>query len=208
MLWTGLLLTLALSLDGFIVGMHYGIRRIKIPFGSLVIIGACTALGMGASMAFGEGFSGLISVEGAHVLGGGVLIALGLWQLLQAWLEYVRRQNRTSRRALFRLRVRPLGVVVQVLADPTQVDHDDSGVIDVKEALVLGVALGLDTLAAGFAAAMLGFALPLAAGVAGGLLLLVWVGLRYGHRFGPAALGGRGMFIPGLVLVIMGILQL
>lgn len=162
---------------------------------------------MGTSMLFGESLSGFISVEGAHALGGGLLVALGLWQLLQAWLEYVRRAGASRSAALLKLRVRPLGVVVQVLADPGQIDHDSSGVIDVTEALLLGVALGLDTLAAGFAAAMLGFELPLVGAVSGGLLLLVWAGLKYGSRFGPAALGGRGVFLPGALLVIMGILQ-
>ncbi len=49
-----LIIALALSVDGFGVGMAYGLKRIKIPLTSMLIIAFCTALAMGISMMFGQ----------------------------------------------------------------------------------------------------------------------------------------------------------
>src|SRR5699024_11211761 len=44
-----------------------------------------------------------------------------------------------------------------ILKDPTKADNDESGIISISEATVLGIALALDAFAAGFGAAMLGY---------------------------------------------------
>lgn len=210
MVGSGLFLSLALSIDGFIVGLHYGLRRIVLPFRSRLILAGCTGGGMALSMLFGELVLVVLPLKSTSMLGGGLLIALGVWQLLQALADYVRARVEdlpAGTHSLMRVRIRPLGIVVDILTDPTHVDQDASGVIDTREALLLGVALGLDTLGAGFAAAMIGFGWPLVVGVTASLLLLLWAGLLAGRRWGRRLLGRRGMFVPGAILVLMGTLQ-
>lgn len=210
MLFTGLLLTIALSLDGFIVGLLYGMRRISLPWRSLAILGLCTSFGMGVSMLSGGVIAEMIPESMAGLLGGALLIALGLWQLVEGWREYLRTGAPSARaglQSLLKLNIRPLGIVVHVLADPVRADRDRSGVIDKKEAWVLGVALGLDALAAGFAAAMIGFGPILIASVGLGLLVLVKAGVAAGSRVNRLPLGRKGMFVPGVILIVMGLLH-
>lgn len=76
------------------------------------------------------------------------------------------------------------------------------------EAWVLGVALALDSVAAGLGAAMAGFSpvgLPMTA--AGGSLALMLIGSR-GARFLPFRLEGRWAMLHGLVLVGLGLYRM
>lgn len=109
---------------------------------------------------------------------------------------------------LLRIHIRGLGIVVQVLREPGRADMDRSGAIDAGEAFVLGAALGLDALAAGFGAALIGFRLSAVAVVAAAQLLLTWLGLRLGRDYGARWLGKRGFYVPGVILILIGLLQL
>lgn len=211
MVWSGVLLTLALSADGFVVGLHYGMRRIRLPWGSWAIIGASSALGMATSMLFGDVLAGRLSPGGAKTLGGALLIVLGSWQLLQGYSEYLRSERRSGsdpHKPLLKVRLRSLGLVVQILADPVRADADRSGTIDAREAALLGAALGADTLAAGIGVAMLGFGPAMILAVSLGLLALLAAGIWVGARSSALGLDGRGGLLPGLILVAAGLLQI
>lgn len=215
-LLSGLVLALALSVDGMIVGIQYGMRQVRIPTGSLVVIGLCTAVGMSSSMLAGRLFAADVSHETATTIGGLTLVALGLWQLSQGSAEYLRRLGREAWRRgeggeypeLAFIRIPAMGVIVKIVADPLEADTDRSGSIDLKEALALGIALGLDTLAAGFAASMLGFRPWLIVLVAAAILLLVRLGVALGRRLDHRLPGNKWLLVPGLVILVTGIAHL
>ena len=69
--------------------------------------------------------------------------------------------DKKSKEAVAVFRIRPLGLVVKILREPTVADTDTSGMIDIKEALLLGSALALDALGAGLGAAATGYNLSL-----------------------------------------------
>lgn len=204
-----IIFALALSLDGLFAGLAYGLREIHIPLRSMLTVATCTLVGMSGSMLLGNFASGLISERTTQLIGATVLGGIGLWQLFQGWLEYMRRNTGELHNAIFRFQVKDLGFVVQVLREPTLADADRSGIIDTKEALLLGAALGMDSFGAGFAAALLGF---------GGLMLiplvtlsqpmLTWIGLQLGRRFGPRLARGKGLLLPGVILCLLALLQL
>jgi len=150
-------LALALSVDGLAVGLAYGIRRIEVSRYMLALIAVCTFLLMGISIQLGGLAAELFSPLLARRLGGGVLVGVGLWQLAQGLLERAgARGDSPDPRVLVRLRIRSLGLVVQILRDPCGADLDGSGSIDGGESILLGVVLGLDAVGAGFGAAMTG----------------------------------------------------
>ena len=65
--------------------------------------------------------------------------------MLLGWLENRRqalRKKGAHPQVLARQRLRSLGIAVQVLQEPAYADRDHSGIIEPKEALLLGVALG------------------------------------------------------------------
>ncbi|MDQ7794895.1 MAG: sporulation membrane protein YtaF [bacterium] len=202
-LLSSLALAVALSLDGLGVGVAYGIRGIRVPVCSLGILGVCTGGLMAVSMTAGQFLASLTARAGT--VGGLLLVAVGTWQLVQGWRNYLTGLE-DSKRPLLHLRVTVLGVAVQVLRDPVQVDVDNSGTIDTRESLLLGGALGLDAFAAGFAAAMVGFPLWIVPAVIITCMVFVAVGAWLGVR---AVSGRRAFFaLPGLLLIAIGLMRL
>lgn len=78
-----LLLAFAVSLDGFGVGITYGVRKIKIPFLSILIISICSGLVILLSMRAGVALSGWMSPHAASVVGAVILIGIGIGALVQ-----------------------------------------------------------------------------------------------------------------------------
>lgn len=205
-IWPALVITIALSVDGFGAGMTYGMRKLRVPWASVGVVGACTATAITVSMLVGTALVQWVSLSWAQRGGGLLLIVLGTWHLIQ---EVVRRRVPYSRDAqVLQIRIRSLGLMIQVLKDPESADLDKSGVLDVKEAFLLGAALGLDALATGFAAAMAGFSLWLIPVVTVGQMLMFQGGVTVGNRGGLAWLGKRGAMVPGLLLIILGLVRI
>ncbi|MGO4730164.1 manganese efflux pump [Paenibacillus sp. 1781tsa1] len=78
-----LALALALSLDGFGVGITYGLRRTKIPLLSIAVISICSGLVIALSMQVGVLLSHVVSPDIASIVGAVILIGIGAWSLLQ-----------------------------------------------------------------------------------------------------------------------------
>ena len=55
------------------------------------------------------------------------------------------------------IELKRIGIVIQILRTPQMADVDRSGIISASEALLLGIALSLDSFGAGLGAAMIGF---------------------------------------------------
>lgn len=212
--WSAAALALALSIDGLAVGIAYGMRGIDVPLRSLLIIGSCSALCFSAALLIGRFVAGVVDVSTPHLIGSSILIVLGSWHIIKGWSDRSRRSARDgsgsepSWATLMRVRIRALGIVVQVLREPGKADMDRSGAIDATEALVLGVALGLDATAVGFGAAFMDVGFAFVGVVAGSQLLLTWVGLYVGRKFGVRWFGDKGYYVPGLILILIGLLQL
>lgn len=204
-----LIFALALSLDGLFAGVAYGVRGIHIPKRSMAIIACCTMVGMSISMILGDLARDLISERTIQLLGACILGSIGLWQMFQGWVEYLRQSASEEPRGVVRLRVRDLGIVVQILREPVLADKDASGRIDPKEAILLGTALGMDSFGAGFAAALLNLGgLMIVPAVALGQVLFTATGLQLGRRFGKRLARGKGLLLPGAILCLLAIFQL
>lgn len=203
-LWTALILAAALSVDGFGVGVSYGIRKIKIPFRSLLVICLTSALAMTVSMVSGHVIGAFFSAVVARRVGAFILVLVGLWILIHAWGQNQGPDN-DGQRLLFRIAIPPLGVVVQILKEPAVADLDQSGEINVRESAFLGAALSMDAFGAGFGAALAGFSLLICPLTALVQLFFVYGGLRLGKRCGLGFMGEKVAFIPGLVILGIGL---
>ena len=182
-----LLLAFALSLDSFGVGVTYGLRKMKIPLLSILIISLCSGVVICVSMQVGVLLAKVVSPNVASEVGAVILVIMGCWSLVQMLLQkekerdnghqssvevetdivgvssvveqssVLEKTEEPSKSAVFSLELRRLGIVVQILRTPSSADMDASGSISSMEALVLGVALSLDAFGAGLGAALLGF---------------------------------------------------
>lgn len=59
-------LAFAVSIDGFGVGLTFGMRKMKIPLRSIAVISVCSALSLGIAMVIGQFISQLISIGAAE----------------------------------------------------------------------------------------------------------------------------------------------
>ena len=220
-----LVLACAVSLDGFGVGITYGLRRIRIPIVSVLIIALCSGIIIWLSMKAGDWLSGFLPEFAAKLIGSALLIVIGCWALFQLRSGKDVKRSESEEKAsvsnpgqlgdagnaplVMMLELKRLGLVIQILRTPQAADVDRSGTISASEAIMLGVALSLDAFGAGLGAAMLGLpALPTALTIAvcSGIFLLF--GVSIGYRFSSWS-GMRVLsFVPGILLVVMGIMKL
>ena len=207
-----ILFALALNIDSFVAGLAYGARQIKVPLLSLLIISLISMAAISISMAGGKVLLVLIPEAMAHRLGGLLLMFVGFWVLLQT-----RRANRTEKdrsrensvARLFKIQIRPLGLVIQILKEPVRADQDSSGTISPQEAVLLGTALAMDSFAAGFAVSMLGFSAGFTVLVVGlGHFLLTYLGILLGRAIMLRGMGQQICVLPGCILILLGLYKI
>lgn len=204
MLWAIILFSCALSLDGFGVGLSYGMRKIKITLMSLVLISFSSALAVSLSMLLGKMTACFFAPSTANLVGAVILIVVGCWLFLQNLILNMLPVEKT-----YSIKVNTLGLVINILKEPQKADFDKSGVIDAKEAVFLGVALAMDALGAGFGAAMSGYSplfTPLF--VAGAKLIFISSGLYIGKQFRIKYLKGEMTLLPGGIIILLGFSKL
>lgn len=209
------LLALALSLDSLTVGLLYGVRGIKLPWGAMAVVSGASGLLLAVAMSGGRVLSEILPAGVAQRLGALLLVGVGLWITYQTWRSHGRpaatpepSPGPGGPRKVWRLRLGSVGIVIEILREPGAADLDHSGHISLSEACFLGIALALDSVAAGLGAAMAGFSpvgLPLAA--AGGSLGLMLLGSR-AARLLPFKLDGPWAMLHGVVLVLLGLYRM
>jgi putative sporulation protein YtaF len=223
------LLSFAVSLDGFGVGITYGVRKIKIPVSSILIISACSGLIILLSMMVGVALTNWMSPHGASMVGAIILIGIGLMALLQ----FVRSGDREAdggRRVnedgsgtlegngqgqalidapVLKMELKVFGFIIQILRTPSAADMDRSGSISPGEAFLLGTALSLDAFGAGIGAALVGFPpLLTAVLIAAASGLFLWSGTRVGFWASGFRWVRQLSMLPGIILIAMGIFKL
>lgn len=205
-----LLLGLAVSIDGFVAGIAYGLKSIRMPFASLSIVGIvasiCTAVAMVMAYMVGQ----FIHTDIAIGLGALLLIMLGLWSLFQQYLTkgvatYEMDGEVTARKLTFSLG----RLVINIMAKPETADVDRLGFISSLEAVFLGLAVGADAMVGTFAAALMG-SLPLYTPIAIGVIHMICIAGGYysSQKFFPEKLKKRFPYLPGTLLILLGLIRL
>jgi len=211
-----MLMAVALSLDGFGVGLAYGLRRIRIPMSSLIAIALCTVFAMGISMLFGRWVTLWLKFIPVQILGATILLALGVFQLGRAiwnrkrefFPEAVPAMAVTVQKPVlepvFRFQLSLFGFVIQVLKTPDIADVDGSGAISLRESLLLGCALALDAFATGIGAAMAGMTFSIISIVALTLMVMLRLGQQMAGKI-PENWTVNAEYLPGVVLILIGL---
>lgn len=214
--FTGLiLLTIAVSLDSFGIGISYGLSRIHVPLTSIFIIMLCSGMMVLASMMIGNVLSSVLSPDSAKIIGGSILIFIGLFNLSNI-IRTKRNEPSTENLKInstqheqekeWKFEIQKLGLLITILKKPQKADLDNSGVISKKEALLLGIALALDAFSAGLGAAMLGYPPILCAllvSVMSGLFVLL--GIKSGFILSQKKWMQQVVFLPPCLLISLGL---
>lgn len=201
-----ILLALAVSLDSCTVGFTYGLRKVKIPFKSVFIIACCSGAALFISAFLGNLISSALSPDLAETIGGAILIGIGIWAVLQLLRSKQFNDEEQQEKMLVKFEIKSIGLVIQILKKPMSADFDRSGTITGVEAFMLGAALSLDATGAGFGSAMLGISpIFLAISVAIMSSLFLIVGLLLGAYFSNSQWIKKFSYIPGLILICIGL---
>lgn len=178
-----ILLSVSFSIDALGIGVSYALRGVRIDIRAKAAVGVITAVIMGAAVAAGESLGRLFPESAVSLAGAGLLIVMGGFLLF---------------RNLFP-------------GKETEFDRDSSRHIDVREGILLGAALSVDSVSAGIAAAATGinglFLAP-AVGmmqtillIAGECMICRWgIGRRMNQRV--------CMQVSGALLILIGIVRL
>ncbi|MFW5979994.1 MAG: sporulation membrane protein YtaF [Halanaerobiales bacterium] len=206
---TPLVLAIVISFDSFGVGLAYGLKGVEFPRYAYYIIAVCTTMLMAVSMITGTFLLQYLEPENAVKIGALILIFIGLWEIFEGFKDYLNNKTDIKLEPLINFKISSLGVIIQILKDPTIADMDNSRDISKKEAYTLGFALGMDAFAAGFSASMLGYTyyimLPPVALFCSSFVAL---GFYFGCKTVNEWWQKRGFILPGMILIFIGILRL
>ncbi|CAJ1004392.1 MULTISPECIES: sporulation membrane protein YtaF [Bacillales] len=211
--WFSLLLvSLAISMDSVSVGMTYGLRNMRMPFLSLVVVAGCSFSVVYAVMTVGSTLTFWLSPEWGKRVGAAVLVGLGLFTL---WRLFSPRADSTSQDDDHRQKeaeqalvsqFRAFGLIIQILRDPSRADADRSGHIMGWEAVMLGLALSLDAFGAGISLAFFGYPpLSVALCIAVMSAALLALGIALGRRAGQTRWLSRLTWLPPILLICIGL---
>lgn len=205
--YTGLLLlVIAVSLDGFGVGISYGMRKILVPKAALTVIMICSGIVVLLSMMIGTMLHSFLSIELAKILGGSILIFIGIFSLINSIRGQFKKEQEISSPFTS---PNNLQNIKTVITTPDRADLDKSGTISIGEAILLGTALALDAFGAGIGAAVLGYSViitPILIAIMSGLL--VHYGIKVGIVLARNKRLERMNFLPPVILITLGIINL
>ena len=153
----------------------------------------------------------LMTPETGAILGGGILLVMGAWVIVQETLLRGRRsqgpqpadpgKDPTPKSFWQRL--------LATLDNPSLADQDYSGHIDLKEGTILGLALLLNNLPNGVAAAMIKLPVSLTTlGVGVLSVLTLSLGLGIGRHIGAHRNGKWTWVASGLILMGIGLIEI
>ncbi|MGF9909874.1 sporulation membrane protein YtaF [Brevibacillus porteri] len=222
--WLALLLvSLAISMDSVSVGLTYGLRNMRMPFLSLVVVSGCSFAVVYGVMLVGSSLTEWLTPEIGKYIGAAVLILMGLFTLWRLIATRSGKETQESTAAssgavvaaekqeeqepiVLLSQFRIFGVMIQILKDPSKADADRSGHIMGWEAVMLGLALSLDAFGAGISLTFLGYSpLLVALCIAVMSALLLVVGIALGRRAGKASWLTRLTWLPPILLICIGV---
>ena len=210
-LLTILLLAISCNLDNVGVGIAYGARGIGIPLASNLLIALITAGGTGLCIVFGHRIFQVLPSQGAVLLGAALLIGMGVWVIRQEIGGRSSQDQEAPPSADTKdLAKKPLLQRMSlILKNPLLADRDSSGHIDLKESLLLSLALMLNNLPNGVGAGLLGLSTLLTTLMVGLLSVLTfWLGIGLGRSLGIRWLGRHAGTVSGLLLIVIGLAEI
>ena len=157
-----ILLIIALSVDAFAASFAYGTDNVKIPPLSAAIVAFLSDFLLIASLYIGSLFKTYIPDSLTTFLSFSILFVLGIIKLFDSSIKKKIRENQFNSRQLH-VSFKNLRFILTVYAKPQEANTTDIEILSPTEALSLGLALSLDSAAAGIGAASSELSLPLTA---------------------------------------------
>ena len=198
-LLSALLFSLTSNLDNVVIGMAYGIKKIKIGILANLLIALITTLGTLLSMTAGKLIAELMPVYISNIAGALIIIGLGLYFLMQSLLN-LKNKKETNELAL--------KDAEEAVHYAEVSDKDKSGDLNLKEAFFVAMGLTINNLGTGIAASITGVNIQITVLFTFILsLVMMSVGRSIGHNVLGKVLGKYAPMISGILLIILGLFE-
>lgn len=215
MFWQCLLLAIPISLDCIGIGITYGIKDTYITPLAKFIIFSIFFIVTSIAVSIGALIIEIFSLEFANWVGVILLVLMGLWIIYQAFRhkkdEVQTEKIKSSRPKIYKFILKPLGLTIKIIKNPSNSDLDHSNHIDAKEALYLGLAISIDAFCAGIGCSAVGitsFLFPLFISIFH--VLFLSLGSRVGESLSSHTKIPDNIWsiISGVLLIAIGISKL
>lgn len=150
MLFNSIVLAICSSIDSLGIGIAYGIRKIKIINSAKLLLFFISFFVSIFSVILGNSIRKIFPNNITSSFSNILLIIIGMWLIIgalnQKEKKISRKENTTKIYTLF---IKFLGITIKVIRNPISSDLDSSNIIDLKEALFLGLAMSIDSICVG-----------------------------------------------------------
>ncbi|MDP4146390.1 MAG: sporulation membrane protein YtaF [Bacillota bacterium] len=200
LLVSAILFVISSSLDSLIVGIAYGIKKLKIGLLSNIIVAVTASAGTLISMIFGKFVLSFLPMSSASFIGSAVLISFGLYFILEPIIKKRHSQNLIQNKDSKHVHYD------DILDNPEIADKDNSGYIDLKESITLAFALTINNVGLGIGAGIAGLDLTVTTLVTLFFsLTAIPLGYYLGNRFLSKFLGKYASIISGCIIILLGL---
>ena len=206
-----ILIAIAISMDSLSVGIAYGIKNITVPLHSLIILDFISILLLTMGFFAGNLVSKIAPSPIIKLIGSIILFFIGLWFLIQGWLNNkFPKEEIAHPTSIAIISIKSLGIAINILRDPSKVDLDTSGTIDTKEAILLGIALAIDSLGIGVAVSLPDISIILFTLLLVAIMNLVFLlsGIYLGKNYIGNSIKDKASFVPGGILILLSLVRL
>lgn len=192
------------SSDSFVVGLSYGIQKIKINFLNNIIVSFIAGISTLGSMLIGKYLSCYLPGQTTNYIGSVILILFGIYSIIEPLKKAPKVPSEQSKHHH--------GYTEHyedILKNPALADTDHSKNIEVRESFVLGIALSLNNIGLGIGASITGLN-PYSTSLLSFLCSAIFIKLgRYvGDSFFSRFLSKYAESISGIIIILLGIYEL
>jgi len=180
------------NIDALTVGISYGIKRIKIDWKSNLLIAIIGVIGTAISLYLGNIVLNVVSSDLPRIIGAVMLILIGVWPIIK--LIILKKRNKEKE---------------DIYTCPEKYDKDKSGVLELKETIVLGTVLSVNNFALGVGFGIIGVNILLTIMLTFLLSIgFIHIGQLLRKRNKPKILEKHTEYISSALIILLGILTL
>lgn len=199
LLLSALLFSISSNLDNVVVGIAYGLKKIKIGILTNFIIALITSIGTLLSMSVGIYIANFLPNYISNAFGAGAIVVLGGYFVIQSIIKLI--YDKTSKEVA-------LKDINDMIEYAEKSDLDNSGDINIKESIFVALSLTFNNLGTGIAASITGVSIKLTVILT---FIFSFLSIIIGEIIGNHVLGNfLGKYAPlisGLLLILLGIIE-
>lgn len=140
----------AISLDSMTAGFSYGAKRVHISPPALLFLACIPAVFITAAGSLSAAAGSLLPAGMFSFLSFFLLTALGSAKLLESLIRHLAKK-RPSLMGNWGCRIKQVNIIFTIYLSPEEANQEDLQVLSAKEALLLSLALSLDSVLVGMA---------------------------------------------------------